>query len=50
MISIEEQRGFCQWINHNLEKDPQLSHLLPLNLEQNGDDLYQKVGDGILLW
>lgn len=43
----EEQRAFSQWINTNLSVLHELSHLLPL--KDDGDDLYQKIGDGILL-
>lgn len=47
-IMKEEQRSFSQWINTNLGSFPELSHLLPL--KDDGADLYEKIGDGILLW
>lgn len=42
-----EQVAFSDWINRHLKDDPDLKHLLPLNAE--GNDLYLKVGDGILI-
>ena len=47
-VPQEEERSLAQWINNNLECDEDCSHLLPL--ESDGGDLYQKIGDGILLW
>lgn len=35
---------FCR----NLEHDPDLKHILPIDLD--GRTLYDKVEDGILLW
>ncbi|GAB1601285.1 plastin-1-like [Argonauta hians] len=46
-IRTAEQVAFSDWINSKLEKDKQCSQYLPL--DPNGPDLYQKVGDGILL-
>ena len=48
MISKEEQRSFASWINENLGDNKNLSHLLPL--QADGDDLYSKCADGMLLW
>lgn len=48
MILKEEQRSFSNWINENLCKIDHLDHLLPLR--NDGEDLYDKIGDGILLW
>ena len=47
-VPQKEERSLAQWINNNLECDEDCSHLLPL--ESDGGDLYQKIGDGILLW
>jgi len=43
----EEQKSFAGWLNRYLKNIGELSHLLPL--ADNGDDLYEKIGDGILL-
>ena len=48
MILREEQRSFSNWINSNLGEMVELKHLLPL--KNDGADLYDKIGDGILLW
>ena len=48
MILKEEQRSFSNWINENLSKNKTLKHLLPLT--KDGSDLYEKIGDGLLLW
>ena len=48
MIFREEQRSFSNWINSNLGDMAELKHLLPLKTD--GDDLYEKIGDGLLLW
>ena len=48
MVFKEEQRSFSNWINANLGGMDDLAHLLPL--KDDGADLYQKIGDGILLW
>ena len=48
MILKEEQRSFSQWINANLSGMEELAHLLPL--KDDGADVYDKIGDGILLW
>ena len=44
----EEQSSFCDWINDHMQNIESVSHLLPLN--EDGDDLYQKIDDGIILW
>lgn len=46
-IMYEEQRSFSSWINAHLGNIEALAHLLPL--KDGGDDLYQKIDDGILL-
>ena len=46
-VKKEEQVAFADWINKNLGSDPDLDHLLML--EESGDDLYEKIDDGILL-
>jgi len=47
MISKEEQRSFASWINENLGSKNELKHLLPL--KDDGEDLYAKCNDGMLL-
>ena len=47
-IMIEEQKSFARWLNRHLGDIAELSHLLPL--AESGDDLYEKIGDGILFW
>ena len=44
----EEQKSFARWLNYYLKDIGELSHLLPL--AKSGDDLYEKIGDGILFW
>jgi len=46
-IMNEEQMSFARWLNRHLGDITELSHLLPL--ADDGDDLYTKIGDGILL-
>ncbi|PAA85184.1 hypothetical protein BOX15_Mlig000734g1 [Macrostomum lignano] len=46
-IGDSERRGYAGWINKMLEKDPDLSHLLPV--DGNTDELYEKLGDGLVL-
>lgn len=46
-VRREEQAAFSNWINFKLKDDPDLKHLLPL--DENGDDLYEAIKDGILL-
>lgn len=47
-VRLEEQLAFSDWINSNLQRDPDLQKLLPIDPE--GKQLYDKVKDGILLW
>ncbi|XP_042855233.1 plastin-2-like [Penaeus japonicus] len=47
-VRLEEQLAFSDWINSNLEGDPHLAHVLPIDGE--GRCLYDRVKDGILLW
>ncbi|KAL8618904.1 hypothetical protein ACOMHN_020323 [Nucella lapillus] len=42
-----EQKAFAEWINRNLKDDPDCKDQLPLT--DDGDDLYGKMKDGILL-
>jgi len=47
-VRQEEKVAFSNFINHsNLSYDEDLKHLLPI--DSNGNDLYDKVKDGILL-
>lgn len=46
-VRQEEQAAFSNWINIKLKEDPDLKHLLPL--DENGDNLYEAIKDGILL-
>jgi hypothetical protein len=43
----EEKFAFADWINDALRKDPDLKHLLPLNVHD--DSLFKSVHDGILM-
>ena len=47
-ILDEEKVAFVNWINKALASDPDCSHLLPMNPEN--DNLFTSVRDGILLW
>lgn len=47
-VRVEEQLAFSDWINSNLRHDPDLLQLLPIDSE--GQFLYDRVKDGILLW
>ncbi|CAH4032720.1 plastin-2 [Pieris brassicae] len=46
-VRQEEQMAFSGWINSNLEHDPDLAHLLPIDPE--GKQLYEKLKDGLIL-
>ncbi|XP_068624650.1 plastin-2 [Battus philenor] len=46
-VRLEEQMAFSGWINSNLENDPDLKHLLPIDAE--GKQLYEKLKDGLIL-
>ncbi|KAJ8930879.1 hypothetical protein NQ314_016299 [Rhamnusium bicolor] len=46
-VRVEEQLAFSDWINSNLQHDPDLKKLLPIDSE--GKNLYERVKDGILL-
>ncbi|XP_041984190.1 plastin-2 [Aricia agestis] len=46
-VRLEEQMAFSGWINSNLEHDPDLHHLLPIDPE--GKRLYDKLKDGLIL-
>ncbi|KAJ2941033.1 hypothetical protein O0L34_g13165 [Tuta absoluta] len=46
-VRLEEQMAFSGWINSNLEHDPDLKHLLPIDPE--GKQLYDKLKDGLIL-
>ncbi|KFQ44690.1 Plastin-3, partial [Nestor notabilis] len=45
--SEEEKYAFVNWINKALENDPDCRHVIPMN--PNTDDLFNAVGDGIVL-
>ncbi|KAG7277703.1 hypothetical protein CRUP_024523 [Coryphaenoides rupestris] len=48
MCSTEEEKvAFVNWVNKALEKDPDCSHLLPMDPASN--QLFTAMGDGILL-
>lgn len=46
-VRQEEQAAFSNWINVKLRDDLDLKHILPL--DQNGENLYEAIKDGILL-
>ena len=47
VINHIEQAAFAKWINKSLESDEETKMYLPLNEE--GDDLYERCSDGVLL-
>ena len=47
-FSEEEKLAFVDWINFQLENDPDLKKLLPI--PEDGDGLFQSVYDGLVLW
>eukprot|EP00096_Caligus_rogercresseyi_P001931 TRINITY_DN1343_c0_g1_i1.p1 TRINITY_DN1343_c0_g1~~TRINITY_DN1343_c0_g1_i1.p1 ORF type:complete len:625 (+),score=143.30 TRINITY_DN1343_c0_g1_i1:96-1970(+) len=47
MILKEEQRAFSNWVNVNLGGQEDLKYLMPLR--EDGEDLYDKMSDGVLL-
>lgn len=44
----EEKLAFVDWINFQLENDPDLKSLLPIS--EDGDALFEAVKDGLILW
>lgn len=48
LIAEEEKYAFVNWINKALENDPDCRHVIPMN--PNTNDLFNAVGDGIVLW
>lgn len=46
-VRQEEQAAFSNWINIKLKDDRDLKHILPL--DQDGNNLYEAIKDGILL-
>uniref|UniRef100_A0A6M2DIY3 Putative ca2+-binding actin-bundling protein n=1 Tax=Xenopsylla cheopis TaxID=163159 RepID=A0A6M2DIY3_XENCH len=46
-VRLEEQLAFSDWLNSNLARDRDLTHLLPIDPE--GKTLYEKLKDGIML-
>uniref|UniRef100_A0A1I8AP80 Ca2+-binding actin-bundling protein n=1 Tax=Steinernema glaseri TaxID=37863 RepID=A0A1I8AP80_9BILA len=46
-VRVEEEVAFSHWINSNLSGDPDLSKHLPVL--SNGNDLYNKVQDGLII-
>jgi len=46
-ILVEEQHSFTAWINKNMKTLKSVQHLMPL--ADNGEDLYEKIEDGIIL-
>lgn len=47
-FSEEEKEAFTDWINFQLEADPDLKQQLPIS--ESGDALFRAVHDGIVLW
>ena len=47
-FSEEEKLAFVDWINFQLENDPDVKHKLPI--EEEGEALFRAVDDGIILW
>lgn len=48
LLAEEEKYAFVNWINKALENDPDCRHVIPMN--PNTNDLFNAVGDGIVLW
>lgn len=46
-VRTEEEVAFSDWINSNLGADPDLQKHMAIKCD--GDDLYRKVGDGLIL-
>ena len=44
----DEKLAFVDWINFQLENDPDLASLLPVSEE--GEALFRAVHDGLILW
>ena len=44
---VEERIGFADWVNRIMKKDPEVQHLLPIDLDT--EDLFEKTKDGIIL-
>jgi len=44
---VEERVGFADWVNRIMKKDPEVQHLLPIDLDT--EDLFEKTKDGIIL-
>lgn len=47
-FSEEEKLAFCDWINYQLEEDPDLQKHLPI--AEDGNALFEAVHDGLILW
>ena len=47
-FSEEEKLAFVDWINFQLENDPEMSAALPI--EEDGDGLFRAVYDGLVMW
>ena len=47
-ILNDEQHSFSAWINKNMQTLKSVQHLMPL--ANDGEDLYEKIEDGIILW
>ena len=47
-FSEEEKLAFVDWINFQLENDPDLGNVLPI--AEEGDGLFQSVHSGLVLW
>jgi hypothetical protein len=46
--SQEEKMGIVEHINFLLKGDPQISHIIPINI--HNEDIFKSVNDGVLLW
>jgi hypothetical protein len=47
LYEIEERVGFADWLNRMFKKDPDCTHLLPI--DGDNEELFDKMSDGILL-
>ncbi len=47
-FSEEESIAFVDWINYQLEEDPDVQSLLPV--AEEGEALFAAVNNGVILW
>ncbi len=45
-----EKAAFADWINSVLGNDPDCASYLPIDVQGDSDELFEKLKDGIMLW